>query len=172
MPVSLTDGAWKPVLVALVISIALSDLRRRRVSNNLSLSVLALGLAAWLQVGGTWGVMQWFFGLVLGGAVLLVPYAAGMLGAADVKVFAAYAAVAGSSRLPVLFGASLLAAGALSLGYLVAWYGASPAALANRLLAARGALERGRKARRTLPLTLALGVGLVVALACDPRWAI
>lgn len=155
-----------------MLSIALSDLRQRRVSNDLSLSVTALGLAVWVYQCGFWGALQWCVGLLLGGAIFVVPYALGLLGAADVKVFAAYAAVAGIYQLPVLFAASVLAAGVLSLGYLVVWNGASPATITQRLLNARGALDRGRRAQRTLPLTLALGVGLVVALAWDPRWAI
>ena len=155
-----------------MLSIALSDLRCRRVSNDLSISVASIGLAMWLYQSGTWGALQWSIGLTLGGAVLVLPYAYGLLGAADVKVFAAYAAVAGPGRLPTLLCAGLFAAGALSIGYLVAWYGTSPSSIAVRLLGARGALDRGRRAQRTLPLTLALGAGLVVALAYDPSWSI
>lgn len=162
----------KAVLVALMLSIAVSDLIRRRVSNDLSLSVAAVGLALWLQVGGAWGALQWATGLLIGGALLLAPYASGFVGAADVKVFSAYASVAGIAHLNTFFVASVFASGLLSLGYLVAWNGFSPWAILNRLLAARGALERGRKTQRTLPLTVALAAGLVMALAGDPQWAI
>lgn len=162
----------KIVLVALVVHIAMDDARYRRVSNASSVAVLALAAAIWLQLAGAEGLGQWTGGLLVAGSMLLWPYARGWVGAADVKVFAAYGALVGLNRVSTLATASIFAAGALSAVYLLAWYTSSPKLLVSSMLRLEGALARGRRSGRTLPLAVALGAGLVVTLGPDRAWAL
>lgn len=155
-----------------MLTICLGDLQRRRVSNELSVCVALLALVQWTQVAGAWGLLQWTLGLLLGFSMLAVVYAAGLLGGADVKVFAAYAAFAGVSRLPTLMLSCMLAAGALSLMYLVAWHGASPTAIYIATTGKQDALAQARRTGRTLPLTVALLLGLVVTVAGDAAFGL
>ncbi len=60
-----------------------------------------------------------FLGIVVGIAVLILPFALGWIGAGDVKFFGVVGALLGVSWLPRVFFYSALVAGVIAIGYLV-----------------------------------------------------
>lgn len=159
---------WQGGLVFLLLGIALSDASRRRVANQWPTALLALALCRWSQFGVS-GVVDCALGLLGAGLPLLLLYAAGGVGAADVKVFASLGASVGLQNLATLYVFSLLATGLLSLLYLVAWDKSLLASIV-RLSSPRYALSVGRKRRQTLPLTVAFCVGALRSAQGSAPW--
>lgn len=95
---------------------AVSDVAHRRVPNRLNLAILAMGLMWRATAFGGWeGVPAALAGVGVGLALLIVPFAAGWVGAGDVKLLAALGAwlgpsAAGLTGLCGLAGGGLLAA--------------------------------------------------------------
>jgi prepilin peptidase CpaA len=101
------------LFVAWAVVVAVSDCRSRRVSNVLVAAGLVAALASACFFHGPFGVtlMQAMLGMVVGLAALLPFYMLGVMGAADVKVFAVLGAWCGMHALLTLWvGASLIAA--------------------------------------------------------------
>jgi prepilin peptidase CpaA len=147
---------------------AASDIRARRISNVLVLWLAVLGIAYSAAMLPAWsGVSRALIGLGLGFALWIPFYALGMLGAGDVKLFAAGCCWLAPSQVIGAALLSALAGGVLSIVALVLSHGAGitlfrvaqiardPSSLATPLTAPAG--------RPTLPYGLALVVGLVVA---------
>src|SRR2546427_9013944 len=78
------------------------DLAQKRIPNWLNLVGMLGGilLNAWK---GTSQLSDSFFGVGVGVAILLVPFAFGWVGAGDVKLFGAVGAIFGLSWIPRLF---------------------------------------------------------------------
>jgi prepilin peptidase CpaA len=79
-------------LGGLLLSAALSDLRRRRISNELCIAVAVMALPYWLAIEPTFGrfAIQLSCGVIVG-LVLAVPFGYHLLGGGDVKLMAALA---------------------------------------------------------------------------------
>ncbi len=172
---------WRALLSALLGVACATDLRARRIPNalvatTLAVALLRAALAAWGGApGAAWGggpalaagPGAALLGAAGGLAVWLPFYAAGVLGAGDVKLFAAAAAWLGPHAvLPASLYAGL-AGGALGLAYLA--LGARHR-LAFALVAGprAGALAGGSRDTR-LPYGLAIAAG-VLAVAWGAPW--
>jgi prepilin peptidase CpaA len=92
------------------------DLKTHRIPNLLTGPSIILGLLLHLVLGG-WGELGWSAAAALmGGGIFLVFYLAGGMGAGDVKLMTAVAALAGYSFVPKLLIATVLIGGLLALG--------------------------------------------------------
>ncbi|MEQ8604729.1 MAG: prepilin peptidase [Marivibrio sp.] len=101
------------LLAALLIAAAVSDLRRFLIPNAIALAVGALGLVFQLQTGGPIGAAALVAGVLL--LVGFVAYAVRLIGAGDVKLFAALALWAGPGEIAPLLLQTALLGGALSI---------------------------------------------------------
>src|SRR6266700_6068093 len=108
--------AMETSLILLVSAAAWTDLRTRRIPNWITVSGAAVGLVLHIQYGGAPGAMQSLAGAALGLAIFLGLYAAGGMGAGDVKLFGAVGAFAGPQALGVVFVFTGLLGGIAGLG--------------------------------------------------------
>lgn len=156
---SAADAAWATLLGGLLLAACAHDLRARRIPNGLVLATLGAGLAHAAAAAPAPGLAVALLGVLAGLATWLPLYALGMLGAGDVKLFAAAAAWLGPHGvLPATLYAAL-AGGALAL----VWVMHSRLAPAT---AGRGPARR-RDARLPYGLAVAAGV-LTVAWGATP----
>ena len=158
--------------LALVVA-SVWDIRSRRIPNWLVIALVVLGVCySALVQSFVAGVPRALLGMVIGFALWIPFYALGMLGAGDVKLFAAASCWLAPSQI---FSAALVAAlagGVLSVIGLVLAHGLGLATLRvahgmrdPKILATPLAVPPGR---RTLPYGLAMTTGLLVA-AWFPR---
>ena len=103
-------------LILLVSAAAWSDLRTRHIPNWITVSGGAAGVALHIMYGGISGTMQSLAGAVLGLAIFLGLYAAGGMGAGDVKLFGAVGAFAGPHGLILIFVLTGLLGGIAGIG--------------------------------------------------------
>ena len=156
------------VFSLLLLIVCASDLRARRIPNNVVLLLAALGVIhSTLVAGSVRGALLAFAGMALGLAIWLPFYAFRFLGAGDVKFFAAAcawigpAAVVRAALLSALCGALLVVVWAFvhaARDYVVASrrldaVSAGPAASMDALIT-----------RRRLPYGLAMAAGLSVTI--------
>lgn len=119
---------WRALLTALLAAACATDLRARRIPNQLVLAVLAAGFihAVLITISGSavqglaTGPASAGLGALCGLALWLPLYAVGAFGAGDVKLFAAAAAWLGPAAVPSATLYAALAGGVLGL----AWFGA------------------------------------------------
>ena len=81
------------VLLLFLVLAAFFDLTRQKIPNYLTLPAIGWGLASHLYTGRLDGFLFSFFGLLLGLAIFLIPYAMGGLGGGDVKMLGAVGAL-------------------------------------------------------------------------------
>jgi prepilin peptidase CpaA len=157
-----------------LLAASLSDIRSRRIPNALVVPLALLGvLYSAVVLSPTAGVPRALLGLAIGFGLWIPFYALRMLGAGDVKLFAAASCWLAPSQV---FGAALLSAfagGLLSvIGLAMAHgIGLTTFRIAHglrdpRLLATPLAVPKGRK---TLPYGLAMAIGLLV-VGWFPQW--
>lgn len=168
--VSLT---WGAVYSLLLVCAALIDARTRRIPNWLVLVLAVSGLAYGL-VGPApaSGPIASLFGLATGFGCWILFYAAGWLGAGDVKLFAAAGAWLGPFRAVEGAGLAAIVGGLLALTWMLWSYGKKRTgdtlilATATPSILSQGASASG--GRRTLPYGVALAAGALAA-AWMPR---
>jgi prepilin peptidase CpaA len=131
--------AW--IAIILGCAAAADDLRRRRISNWISVSGIAGGLIYHTVRHGLRGLGWALAGTVIGFAIFLVVYALGGMGGGDLKLMAAFGAILGPAGI---FTAALLAA------------------IAGGLMAAGSVLLNRRN--RTIPYAPAIVVGAWLVL--------
>jgi len=158
------------VITALLAWAAVSDLRARRIPNTLVLTLAVLGLVYMLLSRQSPSALAgWSGGLVVGFALWIPLHVLGMLGAGDVKLFAAAAAWLGP--MGAVRGALLCAivGGLLSLIFMV-WTRTSGATLRRlgswAVVAASGGWKApapASQATHQLPYGVAMAVGLSLA---------
>lgn len=162
-----TAVLWRALLSALLVAACVTDVRARRIPNALAAAVLALGLArAALSLAGaavpnapTLGAA--LLAAAVGLAAWMPLYAFGVLGAGDVKLFAAAAAWIGPHGLLGASTAAALAGGLLGL----AWIGARALRRPQLALALPGAVVRPGGAGDTrLPYALAITAGVLAVV--------
>lgn len=113
--------AGTSLFIAWAAVVAICDCRWRRISNSIALAGLAAAIACAFFQSGPFGISpaQAGIGAVIGLVALLPFFALGVMGAADVKVFAVLGAWCGARALPGLWMAASLAAGAHALWLLI-----------------------------------------------------
>lgn len=94
MSTPLSDIAWLPLSVVFLASLAatFTDIRSFKIYNALTIPLLASGLLYHLGVGGFGGLRASGTGVIVGFAVLILPYLAGAIGAGDVKLLMGFGA--------------------------------------------------------------------------------
>lgn len=157
-----------------LLAASVSDIRSRRIPNALVLTLAALGvLYSALVLSPAEGVPRSLLGLAIGFGLWIPFYALRMLGAGDVKLFAAASCwlapsqVLGAALLSALAGGVLSVVGlALAHGIGLTTFRIAHGLRDPRLLATPLAVPKGRK---TLPYGLAMAIGLLV-VAWFPQW--
>src|SRR5215471_21315822 len=109
-------AAIEITLILLVSAAAWSDLRTRHIPNWITVSGAAAGLGLHVVYGGLSGAMQSLAGAALGLAIFFGLYAAGGMGAGDVKLFGAVGAFAGPQSLILIFVLTGLLGGIAGIG--------------------------------------------------------
>jgi prepilin peptidase CpaA len=163
------------VFTLLLASGCLSDLRTRRIPNQLVLTLAVLGLAFnWGVYGFSGGLLHGFSGLATGLAVWLPFWLLGWLGAGDVKFFAGASAWLGVWGALQAAGLAAVAGGVLTIVWLgwergirVAVEKSMIAMIHPRVLASPSVTVTDR--RRLVPYGFALAVGLL-AVAWFPSF--
>src|ERR1700728_2080017 len=87
------------------------DVKSRRIPNKLTGPALLFGLALHLTLNGWHGLLNCLAAGLICGAVFLVFYLAGGMGAGDVKLITAVGCIAGLSCVPYLLVLTSLAGG-------------------------------------------------------------
>ena len=158
------------LFTALLVAGCITDLRTRKIPNELVVAILVTGLLfafASPSVGRALGMS--LAGIAVGFAIWIPFYLLGVIGAGDVKFFAAAGAWLGPA---LTWRAALIAAvsgGVLAIVYLVSEKRLGTAlrqlalgASARSLAVVTGAPHAGAK-RRPLPYGVALAIGALVA---------
>jgi prepilin peptidase CpaA len=113
------NSRWSlALLLILTLWIAWGDVRTRRIPNYLTLGIVFTGLAYQLGFHGWPGLLEGFLGMLLGFALLILPYIWGGMGAGDVKALAALGTWLGPWRTTYLFCYMGLAGGLLAIATL------------------------------------------------------
>ncbi len=162
---------WEMAVGLLVLVSAVTDLTRGLVYNWITLPAMLLGLVLGLVHGGLSGLGWAALGILVGGGLMLLPFALGGMGGGDVKLLAAVGALAGPlfAFKTVLY--ACLAGGVLALGVL-AQSGKLREGLAGLGRTLSGAFRPGRKAGPAplgLP-PLPFAVCIAAGAFCAARW--
>jgi prepilin peptidase CpaA len=157
--------------LALTLWIAWGDVKTRRIPNYLTLGTAVAGLAFNFMAHGLNGLADGFLGMLLGFALLILPYLLGGMGAGDVKALAALGAWLGPKFTLFLFCYMGVAGGVIALGYL-AWQGVlwqktkqGWAFLINLVLCQPTGVPRPQspaKLTAGIPYGIAIAVGMLV----------
>ncbi|HLH29824.1 MAG TPA: A24 family peptidase [Terriglobia bacterium] len=97
------SSAVEPVLMAVVLLAAWSDIRTRHIPNWIPVSGAVLGLVLHTWQGGVLGAFDCIVGAAVGLGIFLPFYILGGMGAGDVKLFSAVGALAGPQALVLVF---------------------------------------------------------------------
>jgi prepilin peptidase CpaA len=117
MQAEVTFVHW--VLVVILMIALVTDLKWRKIYNWTLLPGVILGLFYHGYTAGLPGLISSGQGLLLGVALLLIPFAAGGIGAGDVKLLGTVGALMGAAFVWQAFLATALLGGLMALGYLV-----------------------------------------------------
>lgn len=159
------------VFTALLLAVSVSDVRSRRIPNRLVLWLALLGLIfSTVSLSGVRGLGFGLAGLAVGFAIWFPFYPLRLLGAGDVKLFAAAGAWLGPGLALKAALISMLAGGVLALVVLVVQRrlreGAAQTAMLwtswTRLGQFRAAVPVSQAARQ-LPYGVALAIGAAIA---------
>ncbi|SFQ99156.1 A24 family peptidase [Desulfoscipio geothermicus] len=107
-----------PVIILLLIC-CYTDLRSRKIYNHVLLPAVVTAFMVNFLNGGLSACLDSLQGLLLGMALLIIPFAAGGMGAGDVKLLGAIGAFKGPEFVFTVFLAGAIAGGIVSL-YLLA----------------------------------------------------
>ncbi len=179
-PVSRADLIPLAVVASATLIASATDLWKFKVHNALTLPTLALGVAVSAALGGWSGLGSSLLGAGLGFGLLVLFFAAGGVGAGDVKLLAAVGAWLGPFLTYQVFVASALFGGAYALALVLGRYGVLGLAIelieAGRALLDPGwwnrprpsiAAEVGRadRRRRLVPFAAMTCLGFFATLA-------
>lgn len=159
------------------------DLRNRRIPNWLVLFALGAGLIL-NAYRGTGPLFSSIAGFAAGVGIFIVPFALGCIGAGDVKWFGVIGALLGVGRLPNVLFYSVIAAGVMAIGSVLAgrcrlplsrsiWTESKIAVLSLGRILPESANARVAQGACSLPWGVALSAGMVVSYFADPinYWA-
>jgi prepilin peptidase CpaA len=168
------------VLVGLLATASLTDIRHRRIPNWLTLTAAVAGLTLNAAAIGARGVLFGIEGLLLGMGLFMVPYLLGGMGAGDVKLMASVGAMVGPHAAFVAALCAALAGGV----YALAVISVHPRARATRTavmatlvgffsfhsLRYDGPAAGNRKPRLCYGVAIAVGTIAAVILEAGWRW--
>ncbi len=153
-----------PILILVVAAIAVvTDLRRRRVYNTLTMPAMAVGLVANTLWDGPRGLLWAAAGLLLGGALFFVPVAMGGMGAGDLKLLAALGAIGGPAFVFWCAIYTSIVGGFIAVATLVAKRRFTPVVAGMALDLSAHQLPRATSNIR-LPYAVPIALGAVAAL--------
>jgi prepilin peptidase CpaA len=156
--------AFGAVFTALMAVAAAYDLRERRIPNAVVLATAAMGAVFTILTLGIRALVFRFLGGAATGLVIWLPFWwAGLMGAGDVKIFAAAAAWLGPAAALGAAVLTALAGGVLGLAWILVVHRLRTAAASPGADAART-----KRSRMTVPYGVAMAVGLTMA-AWVPR---
>jgi len=148
-----TVPTWLAALLSiLLVGAAVQDIRVRKISNLLVLAVLILGIVAMVVVGPRVQLWQNFLVFAVLLAVGLVAYTKRVLGAGDVKLFAATALWVDLAGAPRLIAAVLIGGGVVALLML------------GRVVVGQKQVTEGMRKRRSVPYGVAIAAGALLIL--------
>ena len=168
--------------LSLIIAVigAVTDVRSRRIPNWLTGPALLFGLVLHIVFGGWSAMLAAALAAVIAGGIFLVFYLAGGMGAGDVKLMAAVAALTGIHRLVSVLVTTALVGGLLGLifaiyrrqfkstlrnvGSLIAFHGASG-------LQPHPELNLGNTQTLRLPYGIAIAAGAAISL-CNAAFGV
>jgi prepilin peptidase CpaA len=167
------DSVPTGVLLAVLITAAVTDMSRHRLPNALTASAALLGiiLQCWLQGWG--GLLNGFAGFFTGLFLLLPFYAVHWMGAGDVKLMAAVGAFLGWPHSLLAVALTTGAGSIAALGFLAAQgglanYGRRYGAMAKCLFftgkVAYVPPTQGESSTQLFPYTLAIAAGTLATL--------
>jgi prepilin peptidase CpaA len=107
---------WLSVAVGLTASA--EDLWRRQISNVVTVSAFAVGIAMNAYLGGWSGVGQSLLGALIGFLVFFVFFVMGGMGGGDVKLMAAFGAIVGKDQIVTAAVMTALVGAAMALVFL------------------------------------------------------
>lgn len=118
---STMDGEfWILTLAALVALVAaVYDFKFRRIPNVFTLPAIVTGFMLNSIIGGWGGFYSSLWGFVVGGAVFLLIYAAGGMGAGDVKLIGGIGALMGADDIVSIIIFTGLAGGLMAAGKII-----------------------------------------------------
>ncbi len=150
-----------------------TDLKARRIPNVLVACSAITALAFHALAGTPVGVP--LAGLVVGGLLLIGPFALGGMGGGDVKLLAALGAWLGTTSVIAVFAYSAVAGALLALGVaLVRRRRVDPARpfrdLATLLATGEAGRANAEPTAHTLPYAVALAAGFTAWLALGDLW--
>jgi prepilin peptidase CpaA len=152
------------------------DVKTRRIPNVLCAGGMLAGLLVHLASGGWRSMFASCASLLLCGAVFLMVYVAGGMGAGDVKLIAAQGSLLGLSGVAPLLALTAIAGGVMALVY-AGWRGRLRQTGMNVLQLVSHHASRGLEPHPEfnvlnmttlrLPYALAIGVGSIATLALE-----
>ena len=170
--------ALDAVLAAFLCASVYTDLRWRKVPNAVVLAAVLLGALLRAVYGGMAGLAEGAAGLLAGLLLLVIPFAAGGIGAGDVKVLAVVGLYEGARFAAWTFAAGAVAGGALAAASLLARgrLGASVRRIASHLWVAWAARRLslalvppgGGEGLPAVPYTLAIVCGAAFTFFFGP----
>lgn len=107
------------ILAFMLLICLLTDLSRRKIYNIVIFPILVFGLVYNFATGGWLGLSQSLMGILVGLAMLIVPFALGGMGAGDVKLMAVIGAVKGPLFIFYTALGMGLAGGVIALAILI-----------------------------------------------------
>lgn len=103
------------ILVAVIVIAAVINYRFKKVPNTITFSAAVAGLIMAYLESGFVGVAVSTVGLVIGMGLLYLPYAAGGMGAGDVKLLGAIGAIKGPWFVFITFLATIILGGIMAI---------------------------------------------------------
>lgn len=161
------------LLILLLAICIVTDIKSRRIYNKILIPFLITALVANFMAGGWQNLLESLKGVLLGLAMLIIPFARGGIGAGDVKLLAVIGGIKGSAFVVNTFLAGALAGGLIAL-FLLAVNGrllstlSRALGLLSQILLRYGVIIRAPDANREdsplyFPYTLAIGAGTAAA---------
>jgi Flp pilus assembly protein protease CpaA len=152
-------------LLALLIVALITDMRDRRIPNILVLAGLVIGVAGHVWFSGVTGLVLAALGMCVGLLCLLPFYAAGALGAGDVKLMAVCGAFLGPVHVVVAAVAALVVGGVIGIVWLFSQFTSTgsddPQDDADSI-----------SMNSTIPYALAVSAGVIISLMVAPAIAL
>lgn len=159
------------VLLVVLAAAVISDLRRHRIANALTLPALLIALALQIYGDGWIGLGAGVLGALIGFAALVVFYVARVMGAGDVKLLAVTGAFLGPHGALIAAVTALIAGGVGAIGYVgfraaqAALQAATRGGSSTLTTAGTAAFIGAQNARRErLPYALPIAIGGCVGL--------